>query len=291
MIRAASPIARFDAASASVIVLLGPWQSIRIEMWQASMFGRYLSSQIGSIMADRSRGPRRGSRTCPSAARLVDRRGQLVELGGDQPGAEVDADPGRVDAAVDQPGVDDGHAAAAATASWMSRAMYLRLLSQRLAVLRLGSAYVLTRSKSRISAADVVGQALDRERLDRARRPRDPRPATAQKRVGTNPDGADQTQTGDDHAAFGAKHGRLVDLHRRGLAVGRDRAVDCGRLDRRTRRSAIRHRLRRPSDHRPAPVELGLARAADRWPPAPPRPRSRAGSGPWPGRARPAAAA
>ena len=32
MIRAASAIARFDDASASVIVLLGPWQSIKIEM-------------------------------------------------------------------------------------------------------------------------------------------------------------------------------------------------------------------------------------------------------------------
>jgi hypothetical protein len=32
MIRAASPMARFEAASASVMVLLGPWQSIMIEM-------------------------------------------------------------------------------------------------------------------------------------------------------------------------------------------------------------------------------------------------------------------
>ena len=55
MIRAASPMARFDDASASVIVLLGPWQSIRIEMWQASMFGRYFSSQIGSILGIPSR--------------------------------------------------------------------------------------------------------------------------------------------------------------------------------------------------------------------------------------------
>ena len=50
MIRAASPIATFEAASASVMVLLGPWQSSKIEMWQASMFGKYLSSQMGVIL-------------------------------------------------------------------------------------------------------------------------------------------------------------------------------------------------------------------------------------------------
>ena len=55
MIRAASAIARFDEASASVIVLLGPWQSIRIEMWHASMLGRYFKSQIGSIISIDSR--------------------------------------------------------------------------------------------------------------------------------------------------------------------------------------------------------------------------------------------
>ncbi len=55
MIRAASPMATFEAASASVIVLLGPWQSRRIEMWQASMLGRYLRSQIGVILPIPSR--------------------------------------------------------------------------------------------------------------------------------------------------------------------------------------------------------------------------------------------
>ena len=55
MIRAASAIARFDDASASVIVLLGPWQSIKIEMWHASMLGRYFKSQIGSIISIDSR--------------------------------------------------------------------------------------------------------------------------------------------------------------------------------------------------------------------------------------------
>ena len=55
MIRAASAIARFDDASASVMVLRGPWQSIRIEMWQASMLGKYFSSQIGSIIRIDSR--------------------------------------------------------------------------------------------------------------------------------------------------------------------------------------------------------------------------------------------
>ena len=106
MIRAASAIARFDEASASVIVLLGPWQSIRIEMWQASMLGRYFSSQIGSIMPIDSRPQTWKSKSGPLARRLDDRRRQLVELAGDQPGAQVDADPGRIDAAVDQPGVD-----------------------------------------------------------------------------------------------------------------------------------------------------------------------------------------
>ena len=57
MIRLASPMARLEAASASVIVLLGPWQSTRIEMWQASMLGRYFSSQIGGIDRDRALAP------------------------------------------------------------------------------------------------------------------------------------------------------------------------------------------------------------------------------------------
>ena len=55
MIRAASAIARFDEASASVIVFEGPWQSIKIEIWHASMLGRYFSSQIGSIIRIDSR--------------------------------------------------------------------------------------------------------------------------------------------------------------------------------------------------------------------------------------------
>ena len=49
MMRKASPMASVAAASPSVMELLGPWQSFRIEMWQASMLGRYLRSQIGVI--------------------------------------------------------------------------------------------------------------------------------------------------------------------------------------------------------------------------------------------------
>jgi hypothetical protein len=55
MIRQASPMATLLAASASVIVLLGPWQSLRIEMWQASMLGRYFSSHRGVISGRPSR--------------------------------------------------------------------------------------------------------------------------------------------------------------------------------------------------------------------------------------------
>ena len=55
MIRAASPMARFEAASASVMVLLGPWQSLKIETWQAAMFGRYFRSQSGGIWGIPSR--------------------------------------------------------------------------------------------------------------------------------------------------------------------------------------------------------------------------------------------
>ena len=40
MIRAASAIARFDEASVSVIVLLGSWQSIKIEMWHFFVHAR-----------------------------------------------------------------------------------------------------------------------------------------------------------------------------------------------------------------------------------------------------------
>ena len=102
MIRAASAIARLDEASASVIVFEGPWQSIRIEMWQASMLGRYFSSQIGSIIRIDSRPHIWKSNGLPLAVACCDRRRELVELAGDQAGPQVDADPGRVDAAVDQ---------------------------------------------------------------------------------------------------------------------------------------------------------------------------------------------
>ena len=130
MIRAASAIARFDEASASVIVLLGPWQSIKIEMWQASMLGRYFSSQIGSIMPIDSRPQVWKSNSPVRCDAQVDRRRQLVELGRDQARAEVDADPGGIDSAVEPARRRRRRAAAAATASWMSRAMYLRLFLQ-----------------------------------------------------------------------------------------------------------------------------------------------------------------
>ena len=45
--RNASPIARWDEASAQVIVLLGPIRPWTIVTWQASMFGRYFSSHSG----------------------------------------------------------------------------------------------------------------------------------------------------------------------------------------------------------------------------------------------------
>ena len=81
--------------------------------------------------------------------------------------------------------------------------MYFRLLRSVLACTWAGRSFF--RSKSRISAADVVGQAGDPERLERTHRP----PALGQRRpdaVRTITQGCHQAQTGYDHAAFGTKH-------------------------------------------------------------------------------------
>src|SRR5439155_1353089 len=45
--RAASPRASRPATSLSVTELFGPWASRKIDVWQATMFGRYLSIQSG----------------------------------------------------------------------------------------------------------------------------------------------------------------------------------------------------------------------------------------------------
>ena len=70
--------------------------------------GQVLQSQIGSIIPIDSRPQTWKSNGVPAAIGVADRRRQLVELAGDQAGAQVDADPGRIDAAVDQAGVGHG---------------------------------------------------------------------------------------------------------------------------------------------------------------------------------------
>ena len=181
MIRAASPIARFDAASASVIVLLGPWQSSRIEMWQASMFGRYFSSQIGSIMPIalaapdvvveapvglRGRASIAGASSSSSVEIRPAPRSTPIRVGSTPPSARpasAMASCGRGDGELDVA----GHVleALAAAPCWM-----------------LGQGRSLQESKSADLGADVVGQAVDGERLDRADRALRPRPATPRRR-------------------------------------------------------------------------------------------------------------
>src|SRR5262249_7110410 len=105
--------------------------------------------------------------------------------------------------------------------------------------------------------ADVAGQALDRERADRVDAPA----ARGQGRpvgFGPDPDRADDPQTGDDDAAFGAEHEKVVGLHRKGKS-------GAGPAQARSR------------------VELRRSRAA-RWARPRPRPAPGRGSGPWPGR-------
>jgi len=131
MIRAASATARLEEASASVIELLGPWQSIRMEMWQASMLGRYFSSQIGSMTPIPSR-PHTGNSNCP----VFD---EAIEIAGASSSRSVEISPAPrsmpIRVGSTPPSTRPASLMArwaAATASWMSRAMYFRLLPSAL---------------------------------------------------------------------------------------------------------------------------------------------------------------
>ena len=204
MIRAASAIARFDEASASVIVLLGPWQSMRIEMWQASMLGRYFSSQIGSITPIDSR-PQvwksklpvvavacaiAGASSSSSVEISPAPRSMPIRVGSTPPPsspASSDRELGRRDAELDVP----GHVLAA--------------LPQVLDEPGLGQRRVLQEVEIADLGAEMVGQALDGERLQRPYRTL-PLDQGSPEAVGRVTQRSDQAQTGDDHAAFGTKH-------------------------------------------------------------------------------------
>ena len=184
MIRAASPIARFEAASASVIVLLGPWQSSRIEMWQASMFGRYFSSQIGGIMRDPLAAVgvvverRRSTRKPASIAAASSSSSVEIRPAPRSTPIRVGSTP-----AVGQPGVERSPAprrrrragcpGPCTSGSW------------RAAFLCLGRA---SRHGLRVEAVDlgrrVVGQALDGERPIR---PTPPRPSASDAQTARRP--------------------------------------------------------------------------------------------------------
>ena len=116
-----------------------------------------------------------------------------------------------IDAAVDQARRRRRPAAAAATASWMSRAMYLRLF---FSVLADTWAARTSSGRSRGSRPPTsLGRPATRKASSRTHGP----PALGQGRpdaVRTIPEGRHQAQTGYDHAAFGTKHERLVDRRR-----------------------------------------------------------------------------
>ena len=96
--RYASPSASRLATSLSVMLLLGPRASCRIETWQASMLGRYLSIHNGWMARQTLLAPLFQI----DAARLTVGAdaggvGQFRQLGGDQAGAELDAEARRIE--------------------------------------------------------------------------------------------------------------------------------------------------------------------------------------------------
>src|SRR5262249_25728962 len=138
-----------------------------------------------------------------------DGRGQLVELAGDQPRPEVDADPGGIDAAIHQPGVGDGELRRRHGKLDVARHV-LAALAQLLAALGQG---VLLQVEVADLPGDVVRQPGDPERLESTHGP----PALRQgcpDAVRTISQGRQQAQTGYDHTAFVTKHVRLVDRRR-----------------------------------------------------------------------------
>ena len=215
MIRAASAIARFDEASASVIVLLGPWQSIRIEMWQASMLGRYFSSQIGSIIPIDSR-----PQTWKSKGLPFD---DACSIAGASSSSSLEIRPAPrsmpirvgIDAAVDQAGVGHGQlrrrdreldvaghvllgSSAAPCGTWAGRTSSGRSRGSRR---RRRWASPATR---KASSGRTIPWPSDQRRPDAVR---------------TIAQGCHQAQTGYDHSAFGTKHESLVDLRREQVTI------------------------------------------------------------------------
>ena len=152
----------------------------------------------------------------------VDRRGQLVQLGRDQAGAEVHADPGRVDPAVDQPGVEDGQLGRGDRELDVAGHV-LQALADRLP--EPGDGQVLHRLVVEVGdlAADVVGQAVDGEGPDLADGP----PALGQRRPERlDPDAQrrDEAQSGDDHSSFGTGHGVTRPSPPRSIVANGDRS-------------------------------------------------------------------
>ncbi len=181
MIRDASAIARFDDASASVIVLLGPWQSIRMEIWQASMLGKYFSNQIGSIMPIDSRPQTWKSKVRFCFEGVRDCWCQFIELAGDQSGPQVDADSRRFDPAIHQARV--GHGQLGRRDRQLDIACHVLLaLPQLLCCTWEGRTFF--RSKPRTSAATSLGRPATRNASRRRTTP----PALHQARSRRSPD-------------------------------------------------------------------------------------------------------
>ena len=84
-------MARWPAASAQVIVLDGPLSPWMIVTWQASMLGRYFSSHSGVSWFMPSMPHFFRSRSLPLRA-TCEGGGQLVQVGADQPRADVAAE-------------------------------------------------------------------------------------------------------------------------------------------------------------------------------------------------------
>ena len=172
-------------------------------MWQASMLGRYLSSQIGSIMPIDSR-PQAWKSNTPDC-------GVAWPMAGASSSSSVEIKPAprsmptRAGSTPPDPdGIDEGQLGRRDAELDVSSHV-LPALSQLFDELRLGQDRCLEEVEMADFGSEVVRQAFHGKRLDGAHRTLALDQGTPES-VGGITQRSDQAQTGYDHAAFGTKH-------------------------------------------------------------------------------------